>query len=61
MAEVTYRRIQITPYEGCFGVVLEWSDTCALTFTRDTLDEAFDSIRKEIADSREFTLLPSQG
>jgi hypothetical protein len=61
MAEVTYRRIQIVPHDGKFGVVLEWSDTCALTLTRDSLESAFESIRSELARGPTFELIPQAG
>jgi hypothetical protein len=59
MTEVTYRRIQIVPYEGKFSVVLEWSDVCALTLTKNTLDEAFEAIRENLSGPRVFALLPT--
>jgi uncharacterized protein YdeI (YjbR/CyaY-like superfamily) len=56
MAEAFWK-VSIYPHEGKIHVVCEWSDTCALTFTRDTLEEAFDTIRKEFESPREFALV----
>lgn len=60
MAE-TFWKVAIYPYEGKFNVVCEWSETCALTFTRDTLEQAFETIRKEVNTPREFGLVQSHG
>lgn len=55
MAE-TFWKVAIYPHDGKFHVVCEWSDTCALTFTRATLDEALSDVRREITTPREFNL-----
>lgn len=51
-------KVAIYPFEGKFHVVCEWSETCALTFTRDTLDDALETIRREVNQPREFSLTP---
>lgn len=60
MAEAFWK-VAIYPYEGRFHVVCEWSETCALTFTRDTLEQAFETIKQEIEKPREFALVASNG
>lgn len=61
MSEPTYRNIHISPHDGKFHVVLEWSDVCALTFTRNSLEDAFAAIRENLSGPRDFQLLPAQG
>lgn len=58
MAE-SFWKVAIYPHEGKFHVVCEWSETCALTFTRDTLEEAFETIRREVETPRAFSLVSS--
>lgn len=55
MAEVFWK-VSIYPHGSKFHVVCEWSEDCALTFTRDTLEEAFETIRAEFQKPREFAL-----
>lgn len=55
MAEVFWK-VAIYPHEGKFHVVCEWSETCAVTFTKDTLEQAFEGIRAEFENPREFAL-----
>lgn len=57
----TFWKVAIYPHEGKFHVVCEWSETCALTFTKDTLEEALTKIREEVEKPREFSLVASNG
>jgi hypothetical protein len=56
MAE-SFWKVAIYPHEGKFHVVCEWSEACALTFTKDTLDDALKKVREEVNKPREFALV----
>jgi hypothetical protein len=57
----TFWKVAIYPHEDKFHVVCEWSETCALTFTRDTLEQALEDIRREVSAPREFDLVQLHG